>query len=155
MQSKDHAYAYHDAPPIQCPTDGWRRLEIHELADLDPIVKKLIAEMKALGYPRKDSYAVSLVLMEAVSNAIRHGNQGDKTRTVEIHYHLIREEVVLEVTDEGSGFDPNLVPNPLGEDAEAGRSRRWGLMLMRIYMTWIRFNKRGNRVTLCKRRSAT
>jgi anti-sigma regulatory factor (Ser/Thr protein kinase) len=154
MQNQSIACAYHDTPPMHYPTDGWKRLEIHELTEVDPILRRLIAEMKALGYPRKDTFAVGLVLLEAVRNAIRHGHRGDKTLSVEINYHLIRTEVLIEVIDQGPGFDPNLVSNPLGENQEAGRLRRWGLLLMRVYMTWIRFNQRGNRVTLCKRRSA-
>jgi len=154
MQDQSYAYAYHDTPPIEYPTDGWKRLAIHELSELDPILRRLNLEMKVLGFPRKDTFAVGLVLLEAVRNAIRHGHRGDKYLSIEINYHLIRDEVLIEVTDQGRGFDPNLVPNPLAEGREEGRLRHWGLLLMRVYMTWIRFNRRGNRVTLCKRRSA-
>ena len=58
----------------------------------------------------------------------------------------------LELTDEGQGFDPYEVPNP-ADDVNRHRTSGRGLFLMRVYMTWIRFNKRGNRVTLCKRRA--
>jgi serine/threonine-protein kinase RsbW len=154
MQDQGYAYAYHDTPPIHYPADGWNRLEIQDLTQLDSVVSRLMVEMKALGYPHKDTFAVGLVLLEAVRNAIRHGHRGDKTLSVEINYHLIRDEVLIEVTDQGPGFDPNLVRNPPGEDQEAGWLRRWGLLLLRVYMTWIRFDPPGNRVTLCKRRSA-
>src|SRR6516225_9419722 len=72
MQDQSYAYAYHDAPPTQYPSDGWKRLEIHEFSELDPILRRLNLEMKVLGYPRKDTFAVGLVLLEAVRNAIRH-----------------------------------------------------------------------------------
>jgi serine/threonine-protein kinase RsbW len=154
MQLQGYEYAYHDAPPSECPTDGWKRLRIHELVEVHAIIKKLVAEMKRLGYPRKDTFAAGLLLHESVTNAIRHGNRGDKTRTVAINYHVIPEEVLIEVTDEGFGFNPYLVTNPLAEVPDNGRVRHWGLFLMRVYASWVRFNRRGNQITLCKRHSA-
>ncbi|HEV3261250.1 MAG TPA: ATP-binding protein [Gemmataceae bacterium] len=152
MISRDWAYAYHSALPSDCPQDNWKRVEIHVAKDLGPIVKAMTDGMKALGYPRKDRFAVELAAWEATVNAIKHGHGGDPSRTVLLSYCLGPTEVLLEVADEGFGFNPYLIPNPLDEmnlDRDSGR----GLFLMRVYMTWIRFNKRGNRVTLCKRRS--
>ena len=55
--------------------------------------------------------------------------------------------------DEGPGFDPHQVPDPLApENLEKSSGR--GLLLMRTYMTWIRYNECGNQVTLCKQRSS-
>ena len=54
--------------------------------------------------------------------------------------------------DEGRGFDPEQVPDPLAReilDRPGGR----GLFLMWAYMTWVGFNRTGNRVTLVKQRS--
>jgi serine/threonine-protein kinase RsbW len=45
------------------------------------------------------------------------------------------------------------VPDPLAED-NLERPGGRGLLLMRSYMTWVRFNRRGNAVTLFKQRSA-
>jgi serine/threonine-protein kinase RsbW len=150
MTGRDRAYAYHDAPPSDCPRDGWKRVAIHRPPELYRIVKELTAEMKALGYPRRHQFAVELTLWEAVINAVRHGHGGDTSRTVVLCYHLSPTEVLLELTDEGPGFDPRLVPDPL-DAINLQRTSGRGLFLMRVYMTWIRFNKRGNRVTLCKR----
>ena len=58
-----------------------------------------------------------------------------------------------EVEDEGPGFDPGRVPDPtLPENPDRPGGR--GLPLMRHFMTWVRFSRPGNRVTLCKYRSA-
>ena len=60
---------------------------------------------------------------------------------------------MIEVEDEGRGFDPSHVPDPtLPENLERPNGR--GLLLMRRSMTWVRYTGRGNRVTLCKRRSS-
>ncbi len=153
MHGQDHSYAYHEAPPSDCPTDGWKRVEVHQATETPGIVRQIEDAMDALGYPRKDRFAVGLVLREAVSNAIRHGHRGDRTRAVVVASHVGRDAVFLEIADEGFGFNPYLVSDPLGENNQRTQPR-WGLLLMRIYMSWVRFNKRGNRVLLCKHRSA-
>jgi anti-sigma regulatory factor (Ser/Thr protein kinase) len=153
MQSQDHSYAYHSAPPSDCPKEGWKRAEVQKLTETAEVARRVEAEMTALGYVRKDTFAVTLVLREAVANAVRHGHRGDKTRNVLIHYHVGPEGVFVEVADEGCGFDPHLVSDPLDENNQREQPPRWGLLLMRVYMSWIRFNKRGNRVLLCKQRS--
>jgi hypothetical protein len=68
--------------------------------------------------------------------------------------HVSSDAVFIEITDEGFGFNPYLVANPLSEHNLRGQPR-WGLLLIRIYMSWVRFNKRGKRVLLCKHRSVT
>jgi anti-sigma regulatory factor (Ser/Thr protein kinase) len=154
MQSQDHSYAYHKSPPCASPTDGWKRLEVREVREAQAAVRQLEDDLRALDYSRKDRFAVGLVLREAISNAIRHGHRGDRSRTVLVGSHVSPDAVFIEITDEGCGFDPHLISDPLSEDNQRGQPR-WGLLLMRIYMSWVRFNKRGNRVLLCKYRSVT
>ena len=62
------------------------------------------------------------------------------------------KRVWFEVRDEGMGFDPLKVPDPLAPE-NLERSSGRGLLLIRSYMTSIRFNKRGNCVRLCKERT--
>jgi hypothetical protein len=59
---------------------------------------------------------------------------------------------LAEVIDEGPGFDPKRVPNPFSKEQQ-GQVARKGLFFMRLFMSWVRFGGRGNRVTLCKLRS--
>jgi serine/threonine-protein kinase RsbW len=152
MTGRERAYAYHDVPPSDCPRDHWKRVEIHRPRELDRIVKDLTAEMEGRGYARRHQFAVELVLWEAVNNAVKHGHGGNTSRVAVLCYHVGPVEVLLELTDEGPGFDPYEVPDPL-DDENLHRASGRGLFLMRVYMTWVRFNKRGNRVTLCKRRA--
>jgi serine/threonine-protein kinase RsbW len=55
--------------------------------------------------------------------------------------------------DEGEGFDPEAVPDPLASETLEKPSGR-GLLLMRHCLTAVDFNGKGNRVTLCRCRSA-
>jgi serine/threonine-protein kinase RsbW len=108
--------------------------------------------MAAEGYPAKDLFAVRLVLTEALANAIRHGNRNDPAKEVRVCYHVSAERVLAEVEDQGAGFDPEQVPDPLAPE-NLGRPSGRGLLLMRFYTTWLRFNGRGNRLTFGKLRS--
>lgn len=57
-----------------------------------------------------------LLLSEAVSNAIHHGNRDDASRKVEIQVVVGAEKVAATVKDEGKGFDPASERNPLSEE---------------------------------------
>ena len=113
----------------------------------------LVVALAGLGYSSRDCAGVRLALEEAVVNGLRHGNGGDPARRVWVRYHFRPDSLLAEVEDEGPGFDPRLVPDPtLSENLDRPGGR--GLLLMRHYMSWVRFSRRGNRVTLCKYRSA-
>jgi serine/threonine-protein kinase RsbW len=129
-----------------------QRAVLRSLAELNPLMEKVDGLMRVLGYPGKDLFAVRLAVGEAVLNAFRHGNQSDPRKVVRVRYLLTAAEVIVEVEDEGTGFDPNRVPDLFAEEStEQMRSR--GLFLMRVYMSGVSFNRQGNRVTLCRRRS--
>jgi serine/threonine-protein kinase RsbW len=130
-----------------------RRVVLHTLAELRPLSEALDDWMRVLGYRGKDIFAVRLALGEAVINAFRHGNQGDPGKVVRVNYVVTADEVAAEVTDEGPGFEPDLVPDPLAGENIPRISGR-GLFLMRVYMSGVSFNQQGNRVTMCRRRSS-
>lgn len=65
-----------------------------------------------------------LLLSEAVTNAIVHGNKLDKTKKVEIEVQVNSEKIISTVKDQGAGFDPSETQNPLTEEnllKEGGR----------------------------------
>jgi len=131
-----------------------RREALISLAELRPLTEKVENWMRVLGYPGKDIFAVRLALGEATLNAFRHGTQGAPDKAVRVRYLVTPSEVVIEVEDDGPGFDPELVPDPLLGALNSRMSGR-GLFLMRVYMSGVNFNREGNRVTLCRLRSAT
>jgi serine/threonine-protein kinase RsbW len=116
------------------------------------VVETLLAAMSQRGFPARDSFAVHLALEEAIANAIKHGHQYDPTKRVRVDYEVSGRRLLVTVTDRGEGFDPDQVPDPtLPENLEKTGGR--GVMLMREFMTWIRFSNRGNQVTMCLHRS--
>lgn len=96
-----------------------------------------------------DIFSIKLALEEALVNAIKHGNQMDRSKTVRIAYQLFADRFDVQIADDGRGFDPNDVPDPTAfENLERPCGR--GLMLMRHYMTEVTFSERGNSVIMSK-----
>ena len=115
--------------------------------DLNTAQREVLNAVEQVLLDRASRFAVRLALEEAVSNASRHGNSGDPKKKLELRYRVKPGEIVIEVEDEGRGFDPGVVPDPTAEENLEIPSGR-GLMLMRAYMSEVSFNEEGNRVTL-------
>jgi serine/threonine-protein kinase RsbW len=144
-------------PDVHCTPDRvetWRREEVRSLNEMIQILEAILAVMNRFGYPDADCFGMRLALEEAYVNAVKHGHGGDATQPVEIGYCVDADRVLAEIRDQGAGFDPHQIPSPLtaeGRELPSGR----GVFLMRRFMSWIRYNQRGNGVTLCKCRSST
>jgi serine/threonine-protein kinase RsbW len=89
-------------------------------------------------------------LTEALSNAMLYGNRKDPHKRVRVEVIVGDEELIARVTDEGTGFDPKEIPDPTSPDNLEKAGGR-GLFLMRELMDEVRYNERGNQVTLVLR----
>jgi serine/threonine-protein kinase RsbW len=96
----------------------------------------------------QDNYGKILVsTLEAVNNAILHGNQSNPEKFVEIEIIFRENELKIKVIDEGLGFRPNEVPDPtVHENIEALNGR--GVYLMSRLADKIKYSKKGNSVTM-------
>jgi serine/threonine-protein kinase RsbW len=109
-------------------------------------IEQLLQERKI---PDRDVFCIKLALEEALVNAIKHGNQFDRSKKVHISYRLLADRFEVAVSDDGPGFDPTEVPDPTAvENLERPCGR--GLMLMRHYMSEVAYNPRGNGVTMSR-----
>ncbi len=116
------------------------------------LVEDLLAALKVHEWAEHDVFGIHLAFEEALVNAIKHGNGLDETKKVQVNCRLNAEQLVIQITDEGDGFDPMDVPDPtLDENLEAPSGR--GLMLMRSFMSTVEYNESGNSVQLVKDRS--
>jgi serine/threonine-protein kinase RsbW len=132
-------------------TSGATCLSIRSTDDLPTVVGPVADAMAQFGYPGTDIFAVRLALEEALLNAIKHGNKNDPSRQVRVRSVVTAERVEVEVKDEGQGFDPSAVPNPCTAEGQQRASGR-GIHLMRGCLSSVRYNERGNAVTLTKLR---
>lgn len=117
---------------------------------------------------------VCVALTEAIENAVFHGNlelssemrTGDgnlwheeaarrrarspyANRTVEVQAALSRREARFIIRDQGPGFNPDALPDPLDPEHLAAIGGR-GILLIRTFMDQVAFNERGNEITLVK-----
>jgi serine/threonine-protein kinase RsbW len=114
-------------------------------------VDQLLSHLERNQWVENDIFGVHLAVEEALVNAIKHGNQNDRTKKVHIIYKMSDTHVRIEITDEGPGFDPGDVADPTDDENLELPSGR-GLMLMRSFMSLVEFNERGNGVIMEKRR---
>ena len=96
----------------------------------------------------QDNYGKILVsAMEAVNNAIIHGNRSMPEKIVDIEISYESNELKIKVTDEGPGFRPDLVPDPTTpENIEELNGR--GIYLMSHLADKIEYNEKGNSVRM-------
>lgn len=115
--------------------------------DVEAALQQVMRQVESCGMTRAECFAVRLALEEALSNAVRHGNRNDPCKCITLSYRVTPECVEIEVEDQGPGFVPEAVPDPTLDENIIIPSGR-GLMLMRAYMSEVRYNDRGNRVYL-------
>jgi serine/threonine-protein kinase RsbW len=112
------------------------------------IVENMIDTITQEAGINKDNYGKIMVsTMEAVNNAIIHGNKSDSKKLVEIEILLIANNIHITIKDQGKGFVPEKVPDPTNpENIELINGR--GVFLMKMLADEIEFNKEGNRVKM-------
>jgi serine/threonine-protein kinase RsbW len=94
---------------------------------------------------------IPVTVDEAVTNAIKHGNKFQEEKTVTIDVSMNTERIKILIADEGDGFDVNAVPDPTDPMHFLKPSGR-GILFMNIGMDEVRYNTKGNVLTLIKYR---
>ncbi len=113
------------------------------------VCRQILSKLEYYSFSKEDIFAVHLALEEAFSNAITHGNKMDSTKQIRINYSLDQEKIGISVEDQGSGFEPEGVPDPrFGKKLFEPDGR--GLLLMKAYMDVIEFNEQGNAVRMVR-----
>lgn len=109
---------------------------------LDLVQQMSDAVGRQAGLTDDQRYDVGVAVRETVINAIRHGNCQDVGRQVTVEWRgSAREGLSVLVTDEGRGFDPGAIADPLApENLMKGSGR--GLLFMRAYMDDVEISPR-------------
>ena len=80
---------------------------------------------------------MGVAIRECVINAIKHGNQGDAAKHVFVDFATVARgeahELMIRVRDEGEGFDPESIADPLAHDNLLKASGR-GIFIVRSFM---------------------
>jgi serine/threonine-protein kinase RsbW len=96
---------------------------------------------------------VRLAVQEALVNGIKHGHKGDPSKAVRLAWRFDDRGLLVQVEDDGPGFDPTLLPDPL--DPVTGERRGRGLLLIAACMTAVSYSRQRRRLTLWKSRTAS
>lgn len=109
--------------------------------------------LERLGIDEDTRHWVDVAVREAVANAIKHGNAQDPGKQVHVDLFLEGEDVVIRVEDEGIGFDPAQLQDPLAPENLLKPNGR-GIFYMKSFMDEIQYGPRpggGTIVTLRKK----
>jgi anti-sigma regulatory factor (Ser/Thr protein kinase) len=95
-----------------------------------------------------DYFAAELLLREALTNAVAHGSHADPGKQVRCVSRLNGRRLLIAVQDDGDGFDWRAAwDRPANLSDCSGR----GVEILRKYGSRVRYNGRGNAVTILRR----
>lgn len=182
LSTVENLLAVTRSPQPNSPYRCLQHLEAVFLLGNDPVlVPDLIGHIQNVltqvqRYDDNTMMRLGIALNEAIVNAIFHGNleldsslrEGDgrrfdvlaeqrrglepyASRQVAVSARVSQTEAVIAVRDEGPGFDRALVPDPT-EPSNLERLSGRGLFLIQTFLDEVRFNSRGNEITMVKRR---
>lgn len=95
----------------------------------------------------EDYARIMLTLSEAVTNAIVHGNKENPKKQVIIRSELSDGTLTITVKDEGAGFDPSKIPNPIKEENLLNIGGR-GVYLIKEYADDLQFYENGTKLEM-------
>jgi serine/threonine-protein kinase RsbW len=130
------------------------RLELPSAFEWLDLVQLLSDRLSALaGLDEDGVHWVSVAVRESVINAIKHGNREDRGKQVTIEFTLAprrrAERLIVEVLDEGEGFDPSSIGDPLAPENILKSSGR-GIFFMRSFMDDVSIERRPEGGTLVR-----
>ena len=128
-------------------------LKLPVLPDMELSATKtaeIVAKHMELG--EEKSAEISMALIEACINAFEHS---DSNKQIEIHFRIKGDELEIQVTDKGKGFDESEVKIPkIEEKIGSDYKRGWGLQLIKELMDTVEFetSSEGTTVTMTKKK---
>lgn len=109
--------------------------------------------LERVGFDEDARHWIDLAVREALANAIKHGNRQDPAKQVEVDMKVDGRELVIVIEDQGEGFEPVAVSDPLAPENLLNPNGR-GIFYMKSFMDGIDYTfgtAGGTRVTLRKR----
>jgi serine/threonine-protein kinase RsbW len=121
--------------------------------EIVPLLDKIMHVVKQLPFAPSQEEEIRLAVYEALANAVIHGNANDPQKEVDVACFFESnscENLVIVVRDEGSGFDPDSIPDPRsGQGLYSSHGR--GIYFMRQLMDEVAYFNGGREVELRKR----
>jgi serine/threonine-protein kinase RsbW len=112
-----------------------------EMLDFVQVVSDHVT--KSIGMDDDSSHWISVAIRESVINAIKHGNRNDVSKLVFVEFETAQDEapeISIRVRDQGEGFDPETLADPLAPENLLKSSGR-GIFLIRNFMDDVRLQR--------------
>jgi serine/threonine-protein kinase RsbW len=112
------------------------------------LIEGLLNELQVVLNFDDDFYArLMLSVSEAATNAIVHGNKLNPSKKVTIHAEANTQTLTFTIKDEGDGFNPDNIPNPLEEEHLLIPSGR-GVFLIKEYADELEYQDEGRTIVI-------
>ncbi|MBA3632682.1 MAG: ATP-binding protein [Acidobacteria bacterium] len=124
------------------------------LKSIDKAVVEATDFASRAGFSEEALYAINMAMRESVANAVKHGNQLDETKQVEITLKNSSEGLEITIRDFGEGFAVEEIPDPTNPENLMKADGR-GILFMKTFMDevkWSNHARGGMIVKMLKRR---
>jgi serine/threonine-protein kinase RsbW len=120
-------------------------LQLHSTIDVLDHLQEVAEDVcRQVGLDEETLHWTSMAVRESVINAITHGNKSDPAKTVSVDFtvetHGGNRNLVVTVRDQGEGFEPSEITNPLAPENILNTSGR-GIFLVRQFMDDVRIQR--------------
>lgn len=130
------------------------RLDIASRIEMLDMVQAVLNHLcGVVGFNEEAIHYMSVAIRESVVNAMKHGNKLDEGKRVTLEFVLQAGALEVKVQDEGAGFDPALVPDPVAEENLLKAYGR-GIFFMKSFMDDVVYSfpeQGGTTVTMVKK----
>lgn len=122
---------------------------LEKLTEVEELTEK-VAEQHDISEDDKDNLAIAIT--ELTNNAIIHGNKFDHQKKVIISFYFDHDVVSVYIKDQGKGFDPTAIGNPLDPENLLKESGR-GIFILKSIMDDVQFqvSDQGTEVKIIKK----
>lgn len=93
----------------------------------------VLAVAGEIGFQEEDLHKIGMAVRESIVNAVVHGNRYNRRKKVHLSVRNGKDHLTVLVGDEGEGFDPTSLPDPLAEHNLLQQSGR-GIFLIRAFV---------------------
>jgi serine/threonine-protein kinase RsbW len=123
------------------------------LESVDQAEVEILKAAAEAGFDEDEQHRIGMAVRECMVNAVVHGNRYNRNKQVRVSVARANDAFTIRITDQGEGFEPEEVPDPLHDNNLLRHSGR-GLFLMSAFMDDVKVRKvtpSGTEVTLTKK----
>jgi serine/threonine-protein kinase RsbW len=135
-------------PPETGPINYTLESSLDSVNQLEQTAEQLAQKA---GLDEDTVFRVSMAVREAAINAVLHGNAYSPDKRVTASFQTTPNDLIIRITDQGAGLDPDTLPDPLAPENLLRGSGR-GIFLIRSFMDEVQFRKLnpGTELTMVK-----